>query len=371
MKKIILLGAGYANLTILKNLDKKTLKSAEFLLINDNTFHYKTTELHKIAAKENDKDIIINLKEIVPNEVTIIKDKAIKIEANKLYCENTNYDFDEIYVGIGASKNTFGIQGLDDCYEIGNYEDTLKTQKAIFENLKKEGEENKHIVICGAGFSGVELCGSLARMCNELDLEAKITIVEAMDEILPMYSKNLAKKARDYLENLGVNVLSSHKIIKKIGNRLYLNDENTFINSNNIIFTAGVKGNNVMANSIFEQKNNRVKVNEFLQAPNYNNCYILGDCSLIMNNDRPFAPTAQIACKQGAYVARSIKARLSGKTFNEKFTYTDKGSVCSISEKYSVAFVLGNELSGNIANLLKKFTEIKWQYKLFGIKGLF
>lgn len=370
MKKIIFLGAGYANLSIIKNLDKKTLNSAEFLLINDNTFHYKTTELHKLAAKENDKNIVINLKEIVPKEIVIIKDKAIKIEANKLYCENTNYDFDEIYVGIGASKNTFGIAGLDDCYEIGNYENTIKTQKAIFENLEKDEAINKHIVICGAGFSGVELCGSLARVCKDLHMDVKISLVEAMDEILPMYSKTLAKKARKYLEDLGVNILSSHKIIKKVGNRLYLNDENTYLDSNNIIFTAGVKGNEVMVNSVFEHKNNRVMVNEYLQAPNYKNCYILGDCSVIMNKERPFAPTAQIACKQGAYMARSIKARLKGEEFNEKFTYTDKGSVCSISEKYSVACVFDKELSGFIANLLKNFTEIKWQYRLFGIKGL-
>ncbi|MBZ7982186.1 NAD(P)/FAD-dependent oxidoreductase [Campylobacter sp. RM12640] len=370
MKKIIFLGAGYANLSLIKSLSKEDLTKAEFLLINNNSYHYKTTELHKIAANESEKNIKIPLKDIIPSEIVIIQDSAIKIEGNKLYCKNTDYDFDEIYVGLGANKNTFGIEGLDEAYEIGTYEDALKTKEIIYSNLEKSESIYKNIVICGAGFSGVELCASIAQVCKSKGIDAKISIVEAMDEILPMYNKDLAKVARNYLEKLGVKVLTSHKIIKKVGDRLYLNNEDTYIDSKNIIFTAGVKGNEVIKNSVFENKNNRILVNEFLQAPNYSNCYILGDCSLIMNNDRPFAPTAQIACKQGNYLARSLSARLNNEEFKETFIYKDQGSVCSLSEKYAVASIQGKDFSGFLAKVLKKITELKWQYKLFGFKGL-
>lgn len=370
MKKIIFLGAGYANLSLIKSLSKDDLKKAEFLLINNNSYHYKTTELHKIAANESEKNIKIPLKDIVPSEIVVIQDSAIKIEGNKLYCKNTDYDFDEIYIGVGANKNTFGISGLDETYEIGTYEDALKTKEVIYSNLEKSENIYKNIVICGAGFSGVELCASIAQVCKSKGIEAKISIVEAMDEILPMYNKDLAKKARVYLEKLGVNILTSHKIIKKVEDRLYLNDENTYIDSKNIIFTAGVKGNEFIQNCPFESKNNRVLVNEFLQVPNYENYYVVGDCSLIMNNDRPFAPTAQIACKQGNYLAKSLSARLNNQDFKEKFHYKDQGSVCSLSEKYAVASVQGKDFTGFLAKVLKKITELKWQYKLFGIKGL-
>ncbi|MBZ7985137.1 FAD-dependent oxidoreductase [Campylobacter sp. Cr9] len=370
MKKIIFLGAGYANLSLIKSLSKEDLKKAEFLLINNNSYHYKTTELHKIAADESEKNIKIDLKSIIPEEIVIIQDTAIKIEPNKLYCKNTDYDFDEIYIGLGANKNTFGIEGLEETYEIGDYENALKTKEDLYKNLEKSESIYKNVVICGAGFSGVELCASIAQVCKSKDIDANIYIIEAMDEILPMYNKELAKVARKYLENLGVKVLSSHKIIKKQGDRIYLNDEENYIDSKNIIFTAGVKGNAVIGNSVFESKNNRVLVNEYLQAPNYDNCYILGDCSLIMNNDRPFAPTAQIACKQGNYLAKSLSARLNNQSFKEKFSYKDQGSVCSLSEKYAVASVQGRDFSGFLAKVLKKFTEIKWQYKLFGLKGL-
>lgn len=370
MKKIIFLGAGFANLSIIKGLSKDTLSKAKFILINNTSYHAKVSELHKIAAKEAEKYIKVELKDIVPSEIEIVQDSVVTVKENKVICKNGEYDFDEVYVGLGANKNTFGIAGLEETLEIGDYENALKTQQTVFSNLQNDDEVYKNIVICGAGFSGVELCGSLAVVCKEKGIKANIYIVEAMDEILPMYSKNLAKIARNYLENLGVKVLSSHKIIKKDGDRLYLNDENTYIDSKNIIFTAGVKGNAIMAESVFAQKNNRVMVDEYLRAPEHKNCYILGDCSVVMNGERPFAPTAQIACKQGEYLARSLMARLNNLEFNEKFVYHDKGSVCSISEKYSVAFVFGKELSGFLANKLKRFTEIKWQYKLFGLKGI-
>lgn len=129
-----------------------------------------------------------------------------------------------------------------------------------------------------------------------------------MDEILPVYSKDLAKKARNYLENLGVKVLSSHKIIKKVDDKLF--DENNYIKALTIIFTAGVKGSEVIANSGY--KNNRVLVNDYLMAPNFDNCYVLEDLAIISN----FAPTAQIACKQGKYLAKRLNARLEGTELN-------------------------------------------------------
>lgn len=370
MKKIIFLGAGYANLSIIKSLDKTTLKKAQFLLINNASYHYKTTQLHKLASKEKEDGIKIPLKEIIPNEITFIQDYALRIEKNKLICQNTEYDFDEIYVGLGANINTFGIEGLDSCFHIGDYENALKTKESIFKHLEDEKTPNKDIVICGAGFSGVELAGSLAEYCNKNQLDASISIVEAMDEILPMFDKKLARKARIYLEKLGVRVLTSHKITKKESNRLFLDGEIGYIDSENIIFTAGVKGNKVIGDSIFENKNNRIAVNEFLQAPGYENCYIIGDCSLVLDkNERPFAPTAQIACKQGLYLAKSLKARLNNKNFNEKFTFSNQGSVCSVSYKYAVASVNGKDFSGCLANILKTIIDKKWDYKLFGLKA--
>lgn len=56
----------------------------------------------------------------------------------------------------------------------------------------------------------------------------------------------------------------------------------------------------MIANSGFDHKNNRVLVNDYLMAPNFDNCYVLGDSAIVSN----FAPTAQIACKQGKYLAK-------------------------------------------------------------------
>ncbi|MBT0883232.1 FAD-dependent oxidoreductase [Campylobacter sp. RM12654] len=358
MKKIVFLGAGYANLSLIKKIKKKNLRKAEFILINNNSYHYKTTELHKIAARESEKDIVINLKSILPKDITLICDNVKSIENGKVICENANYDYDELYVGLGASVNTFGIDGLDECLNIINYKNALKTAETLYKNL--ELYENKNVIICGAGLSGVELCGSIATTCKNLGISINLYLVEAMDEILPVYTKDLAKKARNYLENLGVKVLSSHKIIKKVDDKLFLNDENNYIKAKTIIFTAGVKGSEVIANSGFNHKNNRVLVNEYLMAPNFDNCYVLGDLAIVSN----FAPTAQIACKQGKYLAKRLNARLEGIEFNEPFKYNDKGSICSVGKDYAIGVILGKTYSGFMAKSLKKLTEIEWSETL-------
>ena len=52
----------------------------------------------------------------------------------------------------------------------------------------------------------------------------------------------------------------------------------------------------------------RVKVQPDLRVPGFDDVFIIGDSSLVINEEinRPYPPTAQIAMQQGEVVARNI-----------------------------------------------------------------
>lgn len=118
----------------------------------------------------------------------MICDKVKSIENGKVICENANYDYDELYVGLGASVNN--IAGLDGCLNIINYKNALNTAETLYKNL--ELYENKNVIICGARLCGVELW--VATTCKNLGISINLYLVEAMDEILLVYAKDLAKE---------------------------------------------------------------------------------------------------------------------------------------------------------------------------------
>jgi len=61
MKKIVVLGAGYAGVLTAKKLAKKTKKAnhrVDITLIDKNPFHTMLTELHEVAAGRVEEDSI-------------------------------------------------------------------------------------------------------------------------------------------------------------------------------------------------------------------------------------------------------------------------------------------------------------------------
>ena len=91
----------------------------------------------------------------------------------------------------------------------------------------------------------------------------------------------------------------------------------------------------------------RVKVQPNLLVPGSENVFIMGDCSLIINEEinRPYPPTAQIAMQQGEVCARNIAALVRGKSELETFTPDIKGTVCSLGEDDAIGVVSARKWS--------------------------
>ena len=391
MKKLLVLGAGYANLAFLKNLDSKFFRDFQVTLISKESYHYTSVLLHEVAAGEN-KRICYNLNEILPFCVQVIKDEVCEICEGYVIGKKEQYDYDYLVVGLGFSSDSFGIKGVEEyAIPLVDFNGAIKIRESLsrqFDRYQNGDKDALRIAVCGAGFSGIELVASLcetlkkeANFRNIPQKEIQLISIEAMSKIIPMFPDELIEKATRKLKESQVDFALECKILEIKENAIVVerNGKQDEIPVGLSIWTAGVKGNSVIQNSqFFVSSRSRVEVNEYLQpiGQTYQNAmkniYVIGDCAVLKDpiSGRFYPPTAQISIQEGVYLARAFQNRVYGGRI-AKFTYHSKGTVCSLGSSDAIGLVGDKKISGKSAIFLKRLIEKKWMYYLFGLRGLF
>ena len=388
-KKILVLGAGYAGLSTVTKLQKLlSVQEADITLINKNEYHYESTWLHETAAGSmNWEDGVYPIAKVVDNmKVRFVPAEVTKIDRdNKVVQTNQGeFDFDILVVSLGFESESFGIEGMDEYAEtIVSPQSAVKAREEIEKNFinykTSQDKRDLAILVGGAGFTGVEFLGELVETLPELCKahgidynDVKITCVEAMPTMLPMFSDELTQHAVDFLEKRGVEFMLGTAIVaaNDKGFVVKVNDQEQQIEASSVIWTAGVRGSRLMEESFEGVKRGRIVVNNDLTIDGYDNIYAIGDVAAVMNGTgedaRPYPTTAQIAMQLGEHTAKNIKLSLDGDK-KEPFVYDDKGTVCSLGSKDGIGVVMGKEIKGKPAAFMKKVIDTRAVFKIGGL----
>ncbi|MCA1041431.1 NAD(P)/FAD-dependent oxidoreductase [Bacillus infantis] len=388
--KIVILGAGYGGLMVATRLQKQVgVNEAEIVLVNKNDYHYETTWLHEASAGTLHHDRVrYDVKNVIDrNKIEFVQGTAVEIktEEKKVILEEGEVTYDYLVVSLGAEPETFGIKGLDvHAFSIINVNaarqirEHIEYQFATYNTEVEKKDERLTIVVGGAGFTGIEFLGELANrvpeLCKEYDVDyskVKIICVEAAPTVLPGFDPELVNYAVSHLEKKGVQFLigTAIKECNEDGITVGKGDEEVeHIKAGTVVWAAGVRGNSIIENSGIEAMRGRVKVQPDLRVPGHEDLFIIGDCSLIINEEinRPYPPTAQIAMQQGEVCARNIVALIRNKGELETFTPDIKGTVCSLGEDDAIGVAFGKKLVGSKASFMKKMIDNRALFMIGG-----
>lgn len=389
MKNILILGAGYANMALIKSLPQSILLNTKITLISQTKYHYISVLLHEVVSGSNVNNIVFNLYDILPNGIEFIEDNVKEIKEGYIVCDKNEYKYDILVVGLGFSSDSFGIKGVREfAYPIINYDSAVKLYNRIKHKIDASDNREFNIIVCGGGFSGIELISSLAdnmiNLCKDSKIDYKnvrLTCVEAMPNILPMFSDDLVFSAVKYLSNLGVNIEVGAKITECGKDYIIFdkNGEKCNIKADIIIWTAGVKGNEVIENSkFFTSFRSKIEVNEFLQPINQenqdamDNIFVIGDCAAFKDtlSNRFYPPTAQISLQMGKFLSKILVSKFKNEATIDKFVFQTKGTICSLGSNYAIGNVYNKNIKGKFALYLKQLIESKWRWTLSGLKGV-
>ncbi|WP_066369910.1 NAD(P)/FAD-dependent oxidoreductase [Neobacillus fumarioli] len=393
--KIVILGAGYGGLMTTVRLQKHLgVNEADIVLVNKNDYHYETTWLHEASAGTLHHDRVrYNIRDVIDrNKVEFVQGTVIEIkkDENKVILENGEMDYDYLVIALGGEPETFGIKGLKE-YAFGivnvnssrQLREHIEYQFATY-NMEAEKDDNRlTIVVGGAGFTGIEFLGELTdripELCHEYDVDfhkVKIICVEAAPTVLPGFDPELVEYAVSQLESKGVEFLIGTAIKEATPDGILVakgEEEPREIKAGTVVWAAGVRGSSIIEKSGFEAMRGRVKVTPELRAPGYDNIFVIGDCSLVINGEinRPYPPTAQISMQQGECCARNLAALVRNKTELETFKFDNKGTVCSLGEHDAIGIVFGKKVTGTKASFMKKMVDNRALYMIGGIGLVF
>ena len=389
-QNIVVVGAGYAGVSATKFLAKKFKKDTDvtITLIDRHSYHTMMTELHEVAGGRVEPEAIqYDLQRLFSRKknVKLVTDTVTGIDKENKVVKTLagSYPLDQLILGMGGEPNDFGTPGVkENGFTLWSFDDAVKIRHHIEATVAKaaiepDAEVRKAMltfVVCGSGFTGIEMVGELIDWKDRLAKDAKIDpdeitlmVVEAMPTILNMLSRNDAAKAERYLEKKNVQLLLNSPIVEVAADHIKLKDGSE-VPTHTLIWTAGVKATSDAADFGLEAaRGSRLVANEYMQAKGYEdkNIYIIGD--LVYYEETPNTPTPQIvqASEQtGHTAAANIVADIKG---GEKHAFKGnyQGFMVSIGAKWGVANLFDKiHLSGFLAIIMKHIVNLKYFFDI-------
>ena len=156
-------------------------------------------------------------------------------------------------------------------------------------------------------------------------------------------SDKSATQSQQYLERLGVKVMTNTLVKNYDGSDVLLNDGN-LISSDTVIWAAGIKGNIPDGfDKTLIARGNRIKINRHCLVAGHNNIYAIGDLAYMEMDKYPngHPQVAPVATQQADLVAGNLKLieRKADTDQQYEFVYNDKGSMATVGRNLAVVDV--------------------------------
>ena len=396
-KRIVILGGGYAGVHAAKNLHKafkKMQDQVEITLIDRNRFHILMTELHEVAGNRvKQNSVKISFDRIFSGKmVHVVQDEIRDIDFTKqvLTGDRGSYSYDQLIIGTGGETADFKIPGVKEhAFYLWSLENALAIRyhvETMVKEAAREADDEKRkqlltFVVAGGGFTGVELVGELAEwlphLCekNKLDSsDVRIINCEALGQILNMLPEGPRQKAEKYMRKQGIEIMLN-SLITEVNEEGFSIRGGSFIKTKTLVWTCGVRGTEFGEKlSITDGKMGRKLVNEYMQSPDHENVYVVGDGMYFQEDNRP-VPQIVEAAEQSAKTATdgviyTIKTALGKKANPPKpFKSNFHGYMVSIGGRYAVSHTGGISLSGFFAQAMKHMVNMYYQAGVCGVNG--
>ncbi|EME86178.1 uncharacterized protein MYCFIDRAFT_88293 [Pseudocercospora fijiensis CIRAD86] len=390
-KTLVVLGTGWGSVSLLKKLDTQNYN---VVVISPRNYFLFTPLLPSCTTGTIEhRSIMEPIRNFLRHKHTSVKyyeAEATKIDYEKrvVYISDDSeikgtvssneVPFDMLVVGVGAENATFGIPGVreNSCFlkEVG---DAQKIRKRIMDccetaTFKDQSPEERkrllHMVVVGGGPTGVEFAGELQdffeqdlkKWIPEIQDNFHVTLVEALPSVLPMFSKSLIDYTEKTFKEETIEIRT--KTMVKNVTPTYIEAEFTDSSGRKQLekipygLLVWATGNAVrplvkdLINQIPAQKDSRrgLAVNEYLVVKGTDNVWAVGDCAVAN-----YAPTAQVASQEGAFLAR---------LFNQMAkTEEIEGKLSALSEEQGKApnQEARDKIFGEIKDLQKRLRRVK------------
>ncbi|MFD2369859.1 NAD(P)/FAD-dependent oxidoreductase [Brevibacillus sp. GCM10020057] len=388
-KHILILGGGYGGLLSALTARKyMTAEEATITVVNRFPTHQIITELHRLAVGNlSEQNVALPLERLLRGKnIDLVIDTVEKIGLDSqrvTLASGESIKYDALVIALGSETAFFGIPGLQEysftlksVEEANRLREHIEGRIAAYKQSKDKADAT--FVVGGGGLTGIELVGEFADMLPELCrkhgvdfADVSMYCVEAGPSILAGFAPDLVERAKTSLEKRGVTFLTGVPVTEMKETTVFLKDGST-IETRTMVWTGGVQGNHVVAESGIEVNRGRATVTEYLQSTSHPEVFLAGDSAVVMGPEgRPYPPTAQLAWQMGEVVGYNLFAHFNGSKM-ETFVPVFSGTLGSLGRKDAIGTIGESQikLKGLPASLMKEASNIRYLSHINGLSSL-
>ena len=364
MRRIVIVGGGYAGFYTAWNLEKRLRRGeAEVVVIDPLPYMtYQPFLPEVMAGSVEPRHALVSLRrhlhrtELLSARVTRIDHARKTVTVQPAVGDDYDLDYDIVVVTAGAVTRTFPIPGVQsEAIGLKTIEEAVAVRDRLLANFDRAaalepGPERRRLLTAtfvGGGFAGVEGFGELLSLASalldsypELSFdELDFRLVEAQGRILPEVSEKTGRWVVDSLEDRGGRVHLNTQLVSALDGHVVLSTGEEF-DSDLIVWTAGTAANPVVARhtDLPVDDRGRLLVGADLRVREAGEIVVdawgAGDNAAVPDVSRNAArsttvPNAQHAVRQGKRLAKNLAASLRGEAPRD-YVHANLGVVATL-----------------------------------------
>ena len=374
MKNLVIIGGGFAGVTLAHKLEKTMPEDWDIYLLSKTNFITYNPLLPEIIGAS-----------ILPGHVQAPYRLILKRTRIRMVCidsvdyqnkiihyhndRNASLNYDQLVLACGVKANTKMVPGMEKhTLPLKTVGDALFIRNQIIERLEQatihpDQEVRKFLtsfVILGGGFSGAETAGELEDFLTSAQKfyknverkDCKVTVIHSGNRLLPELTEKLSEVTYRKFKARKINILLNERAESIEQGQVNLKS-GTKETGATIISTIGTTPHPFVLGSDMPSKGGKIITKHDMSIEANPGIWALGDCALVPNQqDNQYCPpTAQFAVRQAKVLAKNIVAYTQNQA-TQAFKYKPVGMLASIGHNKAVAEIFGMQFSGIIGFML-------------------
>ncbi|XVH31469.1 NAD(P)/FAD-dependent oxidoreductase [Haloferacaceae archaeon DSL9] len=298
---VVVLGAGYAGLTLVRQLERSLPAAVDITLVDESDSHLVLHEVHRAIRRPSIADAItIPIREIV-DRATVVVDRveAVDSEANAVSLESGDeLRYDYAAVCLGSETAFYGLPGVEEhAIELKRLSDAERIREEFLEVCERGGAA----VVGGAGLSGVQVAGELAALAAEEGARDRVEIVllEQLSTVAPAFPENFQRAVRDELLDRGIDIRTETTVTEATDSTIETAADES-VAYDLFVWTGGITGDAAMGGE-------RPIVRNDLRLTR--STFVVGDAARAIDADgEPVPASASAAIREAKTVGDNIAA---------------------------------------------------------------
>lgn len=307
MRRIVILGAGYAGLMTAVSVAARTRRRSgvRITVVNATERFTERLRLHQIASGQRLAELRIPAMlagtgvEFVCGWVTGIDAAArtVHIDGERTLA------YDTLVFALGAVADAGGVPGVDEhAYTLDS------AQAAEMLAWRLDALPSGTVAVCGSGLTGVEAAAEIAEQHPELAV-----VLLGRGEPGSMMAPKTGAYLRTGLDRLGVRVRGGAEIVKVLPDAVQLAGGET-VPADVVLWTSGVRVSPLPAAAGLDvDGHGRIVTDAALRSVSHPEVYAVGDAAAIRQRYGIMHGTCGSGMPTGVHVAASLARELDGK----------------------------------------------------------